>query len=307
MDKPTPDIEALFEPFGSRVDIRFLQKGERVADFLGDLEVLYGTLKREDFHKAACLRWLQTNSTGVEHVMYPEFQHSEIILTNAGRSITTVVADHALALFLSLARNLHHQRDMMKQHTWKAFSGRDIGGMVLGILGLGKIGSAVAVRAKAFVEEIHALDIREIQEIDTIAKAYHPDQLDNFLHACDAVICSLPLTPRTENLISDHAFQCMKNSSYFINVCRGEVVNESALLKALRNKEIAGAAVDVLAEEPCSADSPLWDEPNLLITPHSAGYCENLRWRKMKQFAENLEHYIESGTIPGSIDKMRGW
>jgi phosphoglycerate dehydrogenase-like enzyme len=307
MVSPTPEIEALFTQFTPRVNFHFLEKGERVEDSLDDVEVLYGTLKQDDFHKAKKLRWLQTNSTGVEHILYPEFQQSDIILTNIGRAVTSIVADHALALFLALARNLHHQRDMMHQHMWQAFSGRDVGNMVLGILGLGNIGLAIAQRAKAMVREIHALDIRNLSQNDIITRAYNPDQLEDFLHACDAVICSLPLTPQTSNLFSDREFQCMKSDSYLINICRGEVVNETALLRALRAKEIAGAAIDVLAQEPLPPDNPLWDEPNLLITPHSAGYCENLSWRKMKHFAENLKHYIESGTIPESIDKARGW
>jgi D-2-hydroxyacid dehydrogenase (NADP+) len=307
MVKPTPEIEALVDRLTPQVDIHFLQKDERLDDFLDEVEVLYGTLKQEDFHKAKSLRWLQTNSTGVEHVMYPELRQSDIILTNIGRAITSIVADHALALFLALARNLHHQRDMMKQRKWQAFPGRDVGNMLLGILGFGNIGHAIAERAKAIVREIHALDIRELPHDDLVTMSYRPAQLDDFLRACDAVICSLPLTPQTNDWISDREFHCMKRDAYLINVSRGEVVNEVALLKALREGEIAGAAIDVLAREPCPPESPLWDEPNLLLTPHSAGYCENLALRKMEQFARNLREYVESGTIKGSIDKARGW
>jgi len=307
MVTPTPEIEALFDPFGDRVDIHFIQEGEAVADFLDDLEVLYGTLEQRDFHRARCLRWMQTNSTGIDHVSYPEFMASEILLTNTGRSITTVVADSTIGLILTLARNLHHQRDLQREHRYEIVVGRDVGAMVLGILGLGKIGAAIAERAATMVREIHAMDVRALTAEPPIARAYGPDQLDDILGACDAVICALPLTPQTDGLFADRQFQLMKRDAYFINICRGEVVDEEALLRALRRGEIAGAAIDVLREEPCPPDSPLWDEPNLLLTPHCIGYCENLEWRKMRQFAENMKHYLESGTIPMAIDKTQGW
>jgi phosphoglycerate dehydrogenase-like enzyme len=109
------------------------------------------------------------------------------------------------------------------------------------------------------------------------------------------------------NLISGKEFDCMKNGSYLVNISRGEIVDEDALLKALRSGKLAGAGIDVLVTEPCPADSPLWDEPNLLMTPHSAGYCENLELRKMEQFVENFRHYIKTGKIPLSLDKKQGW
>ncbi|MCF7838531.1 MAG: D-2-hydroxyacid dehydrogenase [Candidatus Marinimicrobia bacterium] len=307
MVTPTPRIEALLAEFEPRAEIHFLREGEQVADYLEDLEVLYGTLRREEFCRAKRLRWVQTNSTGVEHVMYPEFRASRIILTNTGNSIASVVAAHALTLFLALARNLHHQRDLMKRHLWQIVCGRDLGAMTLGIVGFGKIGKALAERAAPLVNQIYALDIRDLEKTPLLADTFKLNRLQDFLIACDGIICTLPLTPESENLFSDREFQLMKKDAYFVNVSRGEIVNEAALLRALREGEIAGAALDVLAAEPCPADSPLWDEPNLLLTPHSAGYCENLEWRKMRQFAENFRHYLDTRTIPGAIDKERGW
>ena len=272
-----------------------------------DIEVLYGSIEEKDLAKAKKLRWVQTNSTGVEQVMYPAFQNSDIILTNAGKSITTVVADHSVTMFLALARNIHHQRDLMKEHKWEIIRGRDIGNMILGILGYGNIGKAIAVRARPFVKALYVLDVKDIPVKGKIDKSFGLDMLHAFLGECDAVICSLPLTPRSMNLISDKEFDSMKNDSYFINISRGEIVDESALLKALQLKKIAGAGIDVLEKEPCPPDSPLWDEANLLITPHSAGFCETLEQRKMQQFTENFMHYVKRGRIPMSLNKTRGW
>jgi phosphoglycerate dehydrogenase-like enzyme len=305
----TPSLiikEALadLEPYA---DIKFLEEGESVADYLEDIEVFYGTLEEKDFSKARNLKWLQTNSTGVDHVMYPAFQNSDIILTNTGRSITTIVAEHSLTMLFALARNLHLQRDMMKKHQWEIVWGREIGSMTLGILGFGKIGSAIAERAKPFIRKIHVLDIRPLVDNENIDKVYSLENLDKFLASCDGVICSLPLTVQTHNLISTEEFKVMRNDAYLINISRGEIVDEKALLNALRNGEIAGAGIDVLEKEPCPPDSPLWDEPNLLLTPHSAGYCEFLELRKIKQFVSNFKQYIKNKKIPGCINKNNGW
>jgi phosphoglycerate dehydrogenase-like enzyme len=218
-----------------------------------------------------------------------------------------VVADHAITMFLTLARNIHLQRDLMKEHKWEIICGRDVGNMTLGILGYGKIGREMALRARPFVKNLYTLDVDRLSAEGIIDKTYTLNELNKFLGACDAIICSLPLTPQSHDLISDREFDSMKNDAYLINISRGEIVNERALLSALREPKIAGAAIDVLETEPCPPESPLWDEPNLLITPHSAGFCETLEQRKMQQFVDNFKSYIQSGTIPMSLNKLQGW
>jgi phosphoglycerate dehydrogenase-like enzyme len=231
---------------------------------------------------------------------------SDVILTNTGRSITNIVAGHALAMLYALARNLHHQRDRMRQRQWEIVCGRDIGEMTLGILGFGKIGSAIAMRARPMVEHIYALDVAE-PTADTLDRGYTFDSLGELLGACDAIICSLPLTKTTHRLIGREQFERMRRDAYLINISRGEIVDEAALLVALREGEIAGAGIDVLEREPCPPDSELWDEPNLLLTPHSAGFCERLQERKIRQFIENFQEYAATGRISMALDKGRGW
>lgn len=307
MIPPSYQVNEVLSEIEPYADISFLGENESIGNYVDEIEVLYGNIEEKDFAKAKKLKWVQTNSTGVEQVMYPAFQNSDIILTNTGRSITTVVADHAVTMFLALARNIHHQRDLMKEHKWEIICGRDIGKMTLGILGYGKIGQEIALRARAFIKNLYVLDVRNIPAEGIIDKTYTLDMLHEFLGECDAVICAAPLTPFSINLISDKEFDSMKNDSYFINISRGEIVNEMALLKALRENKIAGAAIDVLENEPCPPDSPLWNQSNLLITPHSAGFCETLETRKIQQFVENFKNYIQTGKIPMSLNKTQGW
>lgn len=304
---PSVEVKNVLSELDSFADIRFLEANEKLSEYVEDIEVLYGNIDEENLARAKNLKWVQTNSTGVEQLMYPAFRNSGIILTNTGRSITSVVASHAVTMFLALARNIHHQRDLMKEHRWEIIVGRDIGNMTLGILGYGKIGREIAIRARPFVSKLNTLDIIKISETGIVDKAFIFDQLHTFLRECDAIICSLPLTPDSMNLISDREFDCMKAGSYLVNISRGEIVNQNALLNALRSKKLAGAGIDVLEIEPCPSENPIWDEPNLLLTPHSAGYCENLELRKMQQFVENFRHYLNTGDIPLKLDKSQGW
>jgi D-2-hydroxyacid dehydrogenase (NADP+) len=304
---PTGEVRNVLSELDAFADIRFLSSHEKLSEYVEDIEVLYGNIDEDNLAKAKKLKWVQTNSTGVEQVMYPAFRNSGIILTNTGRSITSVVASHAVTMFLALARNIHHQRDLMRAHKWEIIVGKDIGNMTLGILGYGKIGREIASRVSPFVREVFVMDINKIPETGIVNKSFTLDKLHIFLGECDALICSLPLTPDSMNLISDREFECMRNGSYLVNISRGEIVNQNALLNALRSEKLAGAGIDVLEIEPCPPESPLWDESNLLLTPHSAGYCENLELRKMRQFVENFRHYLNSGNIPMSLDKSQGW
>jgi phosphoglycerate dehydrogenase-like enzyme len=304
---PSPPVLKVLSAIERYADIIFPAGNETLEKYIEDIEVLYGNIDEKNLARARKLRWVQTNSTGVEQVMYPAFRNSDIILTNTGRSITTVVADHAVTMFLSLARNIHHQRDLMKEHKWEIVCGRDVGKMTVGILGYGKIGKEIGVRIRPFVNKLYVLDLMITRAEGIIDKVFTVDTLNIFLGECDAVICSLPLTPESFNFISDREFSLMKSGSYIINISRGEIVNQDALLRALRSKKLAGAGIDVLEQEPCPPDSLLWDEPNLLMTPHCAGYCETLEQRKMEQFVENFMHYIRTGKIPLSLNKSQGW
>lgn len=305
--KPSPEVKKLFEEIDPLADIKYLDDDQEIGENLKDIEILYGSIPEKDFHKAATIRWIQTNSTGVDHMMYPAFQNSDIILTNTGNAMTAVVAEHALAMLFALARDLHIQRDLMKERRWEVTGGVEIGGLTLGIAGFGKIGQAIAKRAKLFVKEIHALDLKAPGKNADISQSYGFDQLAAFLKACNAIICALPLTEKTKHMFSDKEFAMMPDNSYIINISRGGIIDENALCRALRNKKLAGAGLDVTEQEPYPPDGILWTEQGLLLTPHSAGFYERFKERKIEQFIKNFKAYIKTGKIPGCIDKHRGW
>ena len=307
MIKPTPGIKALLSEIEECADISFLGDDEDIGSRLHDVEVLYGWIPEKDFHKADKVRWLQTNSTGIDHMMYPAFRNSEIMLTNTGYSITTIVAEHALSMLFALARNLHIQRDYMRERKWEIECGVEIGSFSLGIIGFGKIGSAIAVRAKPFVKDICVLDMASVEKPDYVKRVHGFSELHEMLGACNAVICSIPLTSQTRHLIGDAEFAVMPNKSYLVNISRGGIVDEEALVRVLKSGKLAGAGLDVTEQEPCPAESPLWNEPKLLLTPHSAGFCQDLEKRKIAQFITNFKAYVKEGRISTAIDKKRGW
>ena len=140
-----------------------------------------------------------------------------------------------------------------------------------------------------------------------VDKLFPPDALYELLPSADFVIVTLPLTPETENLFSKKAFETMKPSAFFINVSRGPVVNETDLVEALREETIGGAALDVFCEEPLPTDSPLWDAPNLLITPHHAATSPRYMERALQVFIENLKVYPDASKMRNVIDKKRGY
>ena len=245
MIEPVPEIKKLISEIEPYADISFLDDGDDIGEKLYGVEVLYGSIPEKDFAKASSVRWIQTNSTGVEHMMYPAFKSSDIILTNAGPSITTIVAEHALTMLFSLARNLHIQRDYMHEHKWEIDCGVEIGALSLGILGFGRIGMAMAVRAAVFVKELHILDVKAPEKPDYAKQVYGFGELHALLKKCNAVICSLPLTSQTRSMISDTEMAMMPDRSYIVNISRGGVVDEAALIRALQKGKLAGAGLDV--------------------------------------------------------------
>ena len=204
-------------------------------------------------------------------------------------------AEHAIALILALARQIPEARDNQAAKTWRGMAGEiakredELGGKTLVIVGMGRIGSRLATLAKAFDMRVIATRRDPSKGAGAADKIVGEDGLLGVLPQADFVALTCPLTPRTENLIDAKALAAMKRSAYLINVARGKVVNEPALVEALKQKRIAGAALDCVWEEPLPATSGLWDVPNVLITPHTAGETRRYEDNVIDLLLENLE------------------
>jgi phosphoglycerate dehydrogenase-like enzyme len=299
-----------------QLEIVHLDTYEDVEAQLRDAEVAVAwSLRPEQFLAARSLRWIHSPAAAVHQLMFPELVSSEVVLTNAREVHGPVVAEHVMAQIFALAKKLPQAVRLQQQRIWgqealwtKKPPPREIAGATLGLIGLGSIGREVAKRGSALGMRVVA--VREHPEKGTaegVSAVFATAQLDEVLAQCDYVTLAAPLAPSTRTLMSADRLSRMKPAACLVNVSRGPVVDEAALADALRNGNLAGAALDVFSQEPLSADSPLWGLENLLITPHTAAVTEKLWDRHYALIRENLRRYLAHEPLLGVVDKRKGY
>jgi phosphoglycerate dehydrogenase-like enzyme len=285
----------------------------RLIDEIGNAEVYFGWLSNETLAAATQLRWVQSPSTGVDGFLkLPALRDSEIILTSARGTHAACLAEHALAMIFAFTRGIkafsHHQRE----RRWEARALRntlvELTGSTLGIVGFGTVGQALAKRAQAFDMRIRAVDVLPREKPDYVEQLDGLDALDELLAVSDYVVITAPYTPETRGMIGTAQLARMKPNAILIGISRGGVIDEAALISALNAGQIAAAAMDVFEQEPLSADSPLWDMDNVLITPHAAGGSQFESATIRGIFVENVDRYLR-GEFPlrNQIDKQLGF
>ena len=303
----SPEVEAISNDAPSEVEIRFLSPGEAIGDHVSDVDIIYGHIGEADLAKAKSLRWVQVASAGVEGMMYPAFKASNIILTNSRRMHGSQIAEHAFALLLSLTRRILTQYDFMKEKRWEKAPCIELAGMTMGILGLGGIGRAIATRAKAFEFNVIAVDPEPMEKPESVTELGKLDWLLEFMAKSNVVVVCAPITPETHKLLSHEQFNAMQDGSYLVNISRGKVVDEDALIAALRSGKLAAAGLDVTYTEPCPPESPLWTEPNVVLTAHTAGGSQHIQARTMRLFIDNLHRYVKGESLINVADKEKGY
>ena len=298
-----------------RVSVVQLPNYERLTEEIADAEIFFGwSLRAEQLAQAKKLRWIHSTAAAVHQLMIPELRDTSIVVTNARDTHGPVVAEHAMALIFALAKRLPSAMRFQWQHVWgqsqlwhQTPPPRELAGATLLVLGLGSIGQGIARSARAL--GMHVIAVREHpQKGSGDAHEVHPiTQIDELLPRADYVVIAAPLTDVTRNLFDAARLARMRPDAYLINVARGPIVDEAALAQALKNKQIAGAALDVFAAEPLAADSPLWDLENLLITPHSAALSERMWQRHYALMSENLRRYLSGKPLLNVVDKKKGY
>lgn len=289
---------------------------ENLEEYITDVEIMFTvSLHPEQFLAAKKLRWIHSQSAAVNQFMFPELVESDVILTNAREVHGRVVAELVIAMILALAKQLPTAFRFQQQHVWgqDAMSrgstcSRDILGATLGLVGLGSIGLHVAQYASALGMRVIAVrehvDREKPPGVDEVLPS---SKLLDLLDQSDYVVLSAPLTPETTRMIDREQLAAMKPDAWLINVGRGPLINEAALIEALRKRRIGGAALDVFNEEPLPPDSPLWDMDNVLITPHTGGVSQKMWERQYVLFAENLRRYLSGRPLLGLVNKQRGY
>ncbi len=274
-----------------------VRAAEELAARVGEADVLVvsGLWRNELIERAGKLRFIQSISAGVDQYARDALGARGIRLASAQGANERAVAEHAIALILALARQLQFARDNQARHFWRGMISDltlredELGGKTLLIVGLGRIGSRLATLARAFGMRVIGIKQNPLvgaQGADTVVGQ---DGLLEVLRQADFVALTCPLTKRTEGVIGSAALSAMKPSAYLINVARGRVVDEPALIAAMEQNRIAGAALDCAWDEPLPATSRLWTLPNVLITPHSAGETRRYEDNVIDLLLENLD------------------
>ncbi|HEY5164857.1 MAG TPA: D-2-hydroxyacid dehydrogenase [Acidimicrobiia bacterium] len=255
------------------------------------------------------LRWVQAVGAGTGQLQSAGLAAAGIRLTTAAGANAVAIAEFALARVLQHWKRFRELDDAQQRHDWDPLYGQQLAGRTLGLIGLGAINSAVAARAQAF--DLRVVATRRsatpgstAPDVDAL---YPPDELAVMLGQCDAVIAAVPETPETTGLMDRDAFAAMKPGAFFCNVGRGSLVDEAALVDALRAGHLRAAALDVASVEPLPAEDPLWDAPNLYLSSHSASSPAALFVNLHLLFRENLSRFLRGDALENEVDMSRGY
>ncbi|MDZ8105163.1 MAG: D-2-hydroxyacid dehydrogenase [Nostoc sp. DedQUE12a] len=253
------------------------------------------------------LRWQQSPSAGVNHILTPNFLQRDIILTNGAGVHAIPISEFVLAFMLYHAKNLRKLQTLQDEHTWvRGVFLEELADATLLIIGTGNIGQAIASRAKAFGVRVWG-SRRHPEPLPNFDQVVGVDEWRSLLPEVDYVVIATPLTPETQGLIDEAALRSMRPSAYLINIARGAIVDETALLTALREGWIAGAGLDTVATEPLPPESPLWSLPNAFITPHCSALSPRLKERIAELFIDNLKRYQTGQPLRNVVDKKAGY
>lgn len=275
---------------------------------LPELEVLlcYRFQKANFSNVTSSLKWIQFGAAGIEHSLFPELLESNIQITNARGIHVGPVSEFVLAAILYFAKRFQDFQKYKADRQWRQWEIArhmvQLSGKTAGIIGYGSIGKAVAKRLDALGMKIIA-----IQRQPTTPDILPPSALHQLLSESDFVVVNCPLTEETKGMIDNDALNNMKSGTYIINVSRGAVIDEKALIQSLKSKGIAGAALDVFSTEPLPANSPLFELDNVLLSPHVSGNFPEYQHEVAIQFGRNLNRYLNGLPLTNLIDKQSGY
>ncbi len=314
-------IELLYHPTNDLDDVP--------DDVWRTANVLYTLHVVPDPARAPQLRWIHAHSAGVDHLIdQPIINTENVLLTTTSGIHATNIAEYVYMMILAFGHRLPTMRAHQAEADWpleqrvSTFLPLQLRGSTLGIVGYGSLGREIAHVAHTFGMEVLAVkrDVRNPTDPDGYIipgtgdpdgayfhRLYPPEALITMVRECDFVVLTVPLTDSTRHMVNADVLAAMKPTAFLINVSRGGVVDEAALLKALEDGTIAGAASDVFESEPLPEDSPLWKQPNLIISPHIAGNTDDYNTKAAQVFIANLERYLARKDLLNQVDRTRGY
>lgn len=277
---------------------------EEVSEAEAVFRTIAGTAYARIIAEGPKIRWLHTASAGVDHVLVPEvFEKPGLIVTDSGEAFPTSLSEFVLAWMLALTHRVPDFLELQKNKTWEWTVHGELSGQTVGIVGLGPIGRGIASRCRTLGMRVlgHRRSDAPCPDVDEVVP------LDDLLTRSDWVVLACALTSETRGLLGERELSLMKPTTKLVNVARGPVVDERALLSVLERGAIGGAVLDVFETEPLPPDSTFWNLPNVYITCHSSGWTEGLRRRQREAFVENLKRFIQGEPLVGVVDIYRGY
>ncbi len=302
-------VDKIIAQVGDKADVIYDPNKEKIDELIKDVEIIFGDFERAHILKAKNLKWVHLGYAGVDMILYPEVVNSDIIVTSSKGIHQFHMTEFLFGMILTLTRNFHKIYENQKKRIWDKQVAREfelLNGKTIGILGLGNIGRQIAKVSKAFGMYVIGMK-RTGSEVENVDEVVTKDGLGYLLENSDFIVVVLPLTEETYHLIGEREFNLMKKKPYFFNIGRGAVVDEKALINALREGKIRGAGLDVFEEEPLPPDSPLWEMKNVLITPHIAGLFPNYWEEPTNLFIENFKRYINGKELINIVNKIAGY
>lgn len=282
-----------------------------------DVEVLlHGFLAADAYERllahAPSLRWVHSAAAGVERLLTPAARARGLSITNARGVFSGPIAEYVLMMVLAVSRRLPQLLELQAERTWQPLPARELRDVTLGLVGFGSIGRAVAELAVPFGPRVIAMRRDPTPRPDEPplppgVELHGPGAFGELLAASDFVILALPLTVETEDLVDDRALALMKRTAWLVNVARGRLIVDQALLRSLREGRLGGAVLDAFRDEPLPPTSPFYDLPNVILTPHTSWSSGRVLDRSVELFADNLRRFAAGQPLRNSVDPGAGY
>ena len=315
----SPHIQIELLPTGDAVDFTDEQ--------LGEMEILYTRQALPEPEQVPNLRWIQFHWSGIDAFVDQSLLRSEVIVTTLSGAAVPQMAEFAITMLMALGHHLpammHDQaeKQWIEENKFTRFRPIELRGSTVGIVGYGNIGREIARLCRSFGAQVLATkrDLKALEaagyvleglgdpQAEIPERLYPPQALASMASECDFLVLTVPLTPETRGMVNAKVLDSMKSSAYLIDVSRGGVVDQGALVEALKEGKIAGAALDVYPVEPLPESSPLWELPNVILSPHVAGTSGEYLARAADLFAENLRRYVANEPLLNRYDPRRGY
>jgi len=291
-------------------DLLYSRDRAEIAARLEDIEVAVGSFPRDLLAQAPNLRWFQQWGAGADWLLaHPEVAEKDFVLTNVSGVHAVPISEHIFAFLLAFARGFHRAVRNQEARRWPEAPGTyfELAGKTMLLLGTGAIGARTAELAQAFGMRVVGVRRNPAKKVEHIGEMVALDKLTQVLPEADFMVLTLPLTRDTRHLIGEAELRAIKDTAVLVNIGRGGLIDEGALVRALQEGRLAGAGLDVFETEPLPATSPLWGMENVIITPHVSGDTPHYDERALAIFLDNLRHYQKGEPLTHIVDKRLGY